>query len=63
MASRALAAFRGEYVAYVGEGDGGCTADDRFHRVLAERWSEVETVPIPQWYGLHDRLEIYRRLA
>ena len=29
--TKALAASKCKYVAYVGEGSGGCTADDRFH--------------------------------
>lgn len=39
MAADALTAYHaagGETVVYVGEGEGGCTGDDRFHRLLGE---------------------------
>lgn len=34
--AQALEAFDGETVVYIGEGPGGCTADDRFHALLGE---------------------------
>jgi hypothetical protein len=61
MASRALTAFRGPRVAYIGEGEGGCTANQRFHDLLADRWRMVRDLSLPQWPGLHDRLTIYER--
>lgn len=60
-ATRALAAYAGNVVIYVGEGEGGCTADDRFHRLVGRFWEQIEEVAIPQWYGIHDWLSIYRR--
>lgn len=60
MAANALEAYPGETVIYVGEGRGGCTADDRFHRLLHQGWELVETVDIPTYLGLHDRLEVWR---
>ena len=39
-------------ILYVGEGYGGCTADDEFH----DRFVEKKVIDIPQWSGLHDRL-------
>ena len=51
----------GETVIYVGEGPGGCNADDRFHQMLAEDWLEVETVTIPSWPAIHDDLTVYTR--
>jgi len=60
MAADALEAYPGETVIYVGEGRGGCTADDRFHRLLHEDWELTETVDIPTYLGLHDRLEVWR---
>lgn len=58
---RALDAFQGEHVAYIGEGWHGCTATDRFHGLLDERFTQIEWIEIPQWDGLHDALYIYRR--
>ncbi len=61
MAFHYLSRFNGEYVAYVGEGHGGCTGDDAFHALLDDSWEEIETIDIPQWYGVHDRLYIFKR--
>ena len=56
-----LEAYRGTTVAYVGEGRGGCTADDAFHDRLEECWNLTGTVRIPTWPATHDRLEIWTR--
>jgi hypothetical protein len=50
----------GETLIYVGEGMGGCTADDNFH-ILTEEWHVEKTVNIPQWAGIHDYLSVYKR--
>ena len=63
MAYTALLAHRGEHVVYVGEGYGGCTANDEFHELLAARYEAIATPPIPRWWGLHDYCTIYRRRA
>lgn len=60
-AANALSWFKGEHVIYVGGGGGGRTADDRFHQLLERDWSQIEEVAIPQFYGLHDRLMIFKR--
>jgi len=51
----------GSTLAYVGEGQYGCTADDGFHRILDEHWEWQRTVSIPVWQGISDSLFIYRR--
>lgn len=56
-----LQAFDGDTLFYVGEGYGGCTADDDFHSLLNDAWKEVVDFTIPQHDGLHDRLFVYRR--
>ena len=61
MAAQALAAFRGDALVYVGEEDGGCTGDDRFHELLGTEWTCPQEVAIPQWWGLHDRVCLYER--
>lgn len=58
---RLLSQFKGETVIYVGEGAGGCTGNDRFHQLLADRFEQVEQVYIPRWQYLHDLLVIYKR--
>lgn len=50
----------GEAFIYIGEGPGGCTANDEFFELLAGDWSLDTEVDIPQWFGIHDYLEIYR---
>jgi hypothetical protein len=50
----------GQTLAYVGEGSGGCTGDDAFHELMGEKMEHERTVGIPVWWGIHDRLEIWR---
>lgn len=61
MASDALKAFKGDKLVYVGESEGGCTADDAFFLELRENWCRVNCVGIPQWDGLHDELMMFER--
>lgn len=49
MAERALRAYTGRCVAFVGEGAGGCTGSDGFFDLLDREWMSVETVDIPEW--------------
>ena len=48
-------------VAYIGEGCGGCTADETFHEILYEEYVEVGMVSIPTWGSVHDRLTLWRK--
>lgn len=59
--SEALTLYKGNTVAYIGEGNGGCTGDDKFHEILEKEWGEVVDYVIPVWWGVHDRLCIYKR--
>jgi hypothetical protein len=61
VAYKCLKTFKGDFVAYIGEGHGGCTGDDGFHEELEKSWKTMKVVHIPQWSGIHDRLEIYKR--
>lgn len=76
MATDALLAYEGDTLLYIGEGMGGCTANDEFHGLLghgrwnwdtdeyevpSSGWTLVETVDIPQWDSIHDNLSIYKR--
>lgn len=56
-----LAKYKGDTVIHVGEGNGGCTGNKRFHALLERHYEEAETVEIPQWWGIHDYLSIWRR--
>lgn len=51
----------GQKVAYIGEGHGGCTGDDRFHEILEEYFEEIEEIPILKWYMIHDHLTVHKR--
>lgn len=63
----------GRRVLFVGEGEGGCTGDDRLYALLgdfydpenapaAARFDIRAVVDIPQWYGIHDRLYVADRI-
>jgi hypothetical protein len=56
----ALRAYRGEVFLYVGE-QGGNAGSVRFHRELELNWDAVETVELPHWPRLEDRVVVYRR--
>jgi hypothetical protein len=61
--SDTLKAFNnpGSIVIYVGEGDGGCTADDNFHNQLRDDFELIMDVAIPQFVGIHDDLTVWQR--
>ena len=61
MANKCLANYRGDTLVYVGEGEGGCTADGKFHEALYADWTEGRCITIPQWDLIHDYCWIYRR--
>jgi hypothetical protein len=61
-AEQALAAYRGDLLIYIGEGEGGCCADDGLFDRLDREWSEVESSPHHlTWWGIHDQMIVYRR--
>ena len=51
----------GQVLVYVGEGSGGCTGCDKFFGLLESDFERVGGCGIPQWWGLHDHMDIYRR--
>ena len=58
---KALKNYEGDTVIVIGEGSGGCTGDSGFHSRLAHNWKVVDSVNIPQWYGIHDYMRVYKR--
>jgi hypothetical protein len=40
------------FIVYIGESEGGCTADDNFHKHFYI-YNEIN-IPMPQWDGIHD---------
>jgi len=61
MAADCLKLYKGRTLVYVGEGYGGCTGDDNFHEELKNNWLLCDRLEIPQWYGIHDSMYIYKR--
>lgn len=61
MAFNALKAYQGHTLVYVGEDTYGCTGDQNFHDELSENWGVVDHIDIPQWFGIHDSIVVYKR--
>lgn len=59
-AYEACLAYSGNTIIFVGEGSGGCTGCDQLHE-LFETFEEQENINIPVWFGIHDRLSIFKR--
>lgn len=57
----ALMEYKGDLFFYIGEGYGGCCANDDFFEYLHEGFEMVKQYDIPQWYGIRDYAAIYRR--
>jgi len=51
----------GNTLIYIGESQGGCTADDKFFELMRKEWVVKQEVMIPNWFGIHDSLVIYTR--
>lgn len=62
MANNALKKFKGNKLVYIGEDDGGATANDNFENRLDKYWKQVDEYNIPHWIGLHDTMKFYERL-
>lgn len=60
VAYEALSNYRGRTVVYIGE-FGGCTGDRKFHAALDRDFTQIETVNLPNWPNIHDRLMVWRR--
>ena len=60
MAVDYLRRYKGNHVIYIGEFD-GCNANDDFFGELSTCWQAIDTHDVPQWYGIHDVLEVYER--
>ena len=60
-AADALSKFSGKYIIYIGENEGGCTANDEFFDILEKDWTCEQTVDIKNWWGINDSMEFYVR--
>lgn len=62
LAADAVEAHGGERLVYVGEGEGGCTADDRFFHVLDRDFRLVREMRVPRWDWVRDGAFFYCRV-
>jgi len=62
MAYKTLKAYAGTRLVYVGEGPGGCTADDNFFALLDREWEQIAEHRPLQWSGIHDWITVYDRV-
>ena len=60
-AFEALERFRGDYLIYIGEGEGGCTANDSFFDLLDKEWNQTKFIDILSWRNIYDSIQIYER--
>ena len=63
-ATNVVKTFQGDSLIYIGETEGGCTADASFFRELKNNWTynSWRYICIPQFYGLHDLAFTVKRL-
>lgn len=59
--TEALKEYKGKYFFFVGEGSGGCTADDAFFELLEKEWTVKEYISILCWPGIRDSMCIFQR--
>jgi hypothetical protein len=62
MASSSLKNYAGDTLIYIGEPQGGCTANQKFFSELTRSWKKVGQCTLPQWRYMHDELCIYQRI-
>lgn len=60
MAADALAAYKGSTVIFIGEWNPATAADIQFYDAV-EGWQLEITHNIPRWFGIKDRLSVWRR--
>jgi len=61
IAVEAVRAFPGSKVIYIGECYGGCTANKDFFSLLNKSFVLKETIRIPSWVGIYDKMYFYVR--
>lgn len=62
MAFRALSAYTGDYLIYIGDGAQGITANDDFFNTLYEEWTILKSHDLnPVAFVYHDGIDIYQR--
>lgn len=61
MARDAVKAWGGNVCIFIGEGWGGCVADDSFFELMKEEFEDPDYIDIPMWYGVRDYVHIHLR--
>jgi hypothetical protein len=61
MALQCLKCFTGERCVYIGEGRGGCCANNAFFAQLEKGWQVVAQHWPVSWYNIHDGIYVYER--
>lgn len=61
LAYNALMNYDGDKLIYIGEGDGGCTGCDNFHKLLSSDFEHAERIQIPRWTGIYDAMHFFVR--
>ena len=49
------------HLLYIGEGPGGCTANDAFFKLMDTDFHRIDKGPLDSFFGLHDELLIFKR--
>lgn len=60
MAAKSVEVFRGKHLLYIGEGAGGCTADDKFFEIV-DSWHYEASFHHITYGGLKDSIHFYSR--
>ena len=61
LASDALTTYEGTSVVYIGEWMPATCADVAFFDMLERDWACVRVYEIPRWFGMKDRMSVWRR--
>lgn len=60
MAEQCLKFWKGNDLIVIGE-ERGCTGSDEFEYLLVDQFEDPEYIELPQWYGIHDTMRIFKR--
>jgi hypothetical protein len=61
MAINSVKMYKGEFIIYIGESYGGCTATDEFFDYIHAYFEQIDGCSIPQRRGIHDSLSVWKR--
>jgi hypothetical protein len=62
MAYNCISLYTGNTIVYIGEGKGGCTANDEFFTLLKESYYLYGNYSIPTYHGIHDSVFVYKKI-